>query len=214
MGTFKNEHNVIVLISVNSDFLYQDRCLTHWKFVACIKRGFTALMANKKVSQRLLTLEHRLERQSDTIKNIQENVDNTSKYQDLRQDVLKSQGSLINRWLNVIGIFLSVIMVLSAYGVFVVEDKIKDLDKLVKESESVLGVIKKNKELSDKYTKESLNPESTLTEKIKQEVKESGTELQKLMLKIRKEKDLKIAIDLWKYVIGRFESVNGILILF
>jgi uncharacterized coiled-coil protein SlyX len=160
-------------------------------------------MANKKVSQRLLTLEHRLERQSDTIKNIQENVDNTSKYQDLRQDVLKSQGSLINRWLNVIGIFLSVIMVLSAYGVFVVEDKIKDLDKLVKESESVLGVIKKNKELSDKYTKESLNPESTLTEKIKQEVKESGTELQKLMLKIRKEKDLKIAIDLWKYVIGR-----------
>ena len=160
-------------------------------------------MANKKVSQQLLTLEHRLERQSDTIKNIQENVDNTSKYQDLRQDVLKSQGSLINRWLNVIGIFLSVIMVLSAYGVFVVEDKIKDLDKLVKESESVLGVIKKNKELSDKYTKESLNPESTLTEKIKQEVKESGTELQKLMLKIRKEKDLKIAIDLWKYVIGR-----------
>jgi uncharacterized coiled-coil protein SlyX len=54
-------------------------------------------MANKKVSQQLLTLEHRLERQSDTIKNIQENVDNTSKYQDLRQDVLKSQGSLINR---------------------------------------------------------------------------------------------------------------------
>jgi hypothetical protein len=48
-------------------------------------------MANKKASQQLLTLEHRLERQSDAIKNIQENVDNTSKYQDLRQDVLKSQ---------------------------------------------------------------------------------------------------------------------------
>jgi hypothetical protein len=31
-------------------------------------------MANKRVSQQLLTLEHRLERQSDTIKNIQENV--------------------------------------------------------------------------------------------------------------------------------------------
>jgi biopolymer transport protein ExbB/TolQ len=37
MGTFKNEHNVIVLIGINSDFLYQDRCLTHWKCVACIK---------------------------------------------------------------------------------------------------------------------------------------------------------------------------------
>ncbi|SEH83698.1 hypothetical protein [Bathymodiolus azoricus thioautotrophic gill symbiont] len=34
---------------------------------------------NKKVSQRLLTLEHKLERQSDAIKNIQKNVDNTFK---------------------------------------------------------------------------------------------------------------------------------------
>ena len=157
-------------------------------------------MANKKVSQQLLILEHKLERQSDTIKNIQENVDNASKYQDLRQDVLKSQESTINRWLSVIGI---VLMVFGAYGFFVVEDKIKVFDKLVKESESALGIIKKNKELSDKYIKESLNPKSKLTEKIKQEVKESGTKLQKLMLKIREEKDLKIAIDLWKYVIGR-----------
>jgi hypothetical protein len=55
-------------------------------------------------------LEHKLERQSDTIKNIQENVDNASKYQDLRQDVLKSQGSTINRWLSVISIFLMVLV--------------------------------------------------------------------------------------------------------
>ncbi len=166
-------------------------------------------MANKKVSQRLLTLEHRLERQSDTIKNIQENVDNTSKYQDLRQDVLKSQGSLINRWLSVIGIFL---MVFGGYGVFVVRDEIKALDKLVKKSESTLAVIKTHSKNAKKYEEEAkvsastakklANPEVELTKKTEQEVKKSGTKLQKLMLKIRQE-DYKIAIDLWKYFIGR-----------
>jgi predicted PurR-regulated permease PerM len=108
-------------------------------------------MANKKVSQQLLTLEHRLERQSDTIKNIQENVDNTSKYQDLRQDVLKSQGSLINRWLSVIGIFLSVIMIFGAYRVFVVEDKIDSFNELLKEAESTLIEIKTHEKKAKKY---------------------------------------------------------------
>jgi predicted ribosome quality control (RQC) complex YloA/Tae2 family protein len=141
----------------------------------------TALMANKRVSQQLLTLEHRLERQSDTIKNIQENVDNASKYQDLRQDVLKSQGSTINRWLSVISIFL---MVLGAYGFFVVKDKIKVLDKLVKESESVLAVTKTHSKNAKKYEEEAkvsaatakklANPEVKLTKKTEQEVKKSG----------------------------------------
>jgi hypothetical protein len=36
----------------------------------------------------------------------QEKVKNTFIYQDLRQDVLKSQGSLINWWLGAIGIIL------------------------------------------------------------------------------------------------------------
>jgi hypothetical protein len=40
------------------------------------------------------------------------------------------------------------------------------------------------------------DPEVKLTKKTEQEVKKSGTKLQKLMLKIREEKDLKIAIDL------------------
>jgi flagellar motor component MotA len=55
---------------------------------------------------------------------------------------------VINRWLSVIGIFL---MVFGGYGVFVVRDEIKALDKLVKKSESTLAVIKthsKNEVLS------------------------------------------------------------------
>jgi hypothetical protein len=44
-----------------------------------------------------------------------------------------------------------------------------------------------------------VDQENKVSEKTKQEVKESGTKLQKLMLKILEEKDLKIAIDLWKY---------------
>jgi hypothetical protein len=96
-------------------------------------------MANKKVSQQLLTLEHRLERQSDAIKNIQENVDNTSKYQDLRQDVLKSQGNAITWWLSAIGIFF---MAFAGYGVFVIEDKIDSFNELLKEAESTLIEIK------------------------------------------------------------------------
>ncbi|SHN89230.1 tetratricopeptide repeat protein [bacterium endosymbiont of Bathymodiolus sp. 5 South] len=40
-----------------------------------------------------------------------------------------------------------------------------------------------------------------LTKKTEQEVKKSGTKLQKLMLKIRQE-DYKTAINLWKYFIG------------
>jgi hypothetical protein len=54
--------------------------------------------------------------------------DNTSKYQDLRQDVLKSQGNSITWWLSVIGIFL---MLFTVYGVIVVEDKIDSFDKLL-----------------------------------------------------------------------------------
>jgi hypothetical protein len=60
MGTFKNEHNVIVLISVNSDFLYQDRRFTHWKFVACIKRGFIITFINDILMVYLLFEEMRL----------------------------------------------------------------------------------------------------------------------------------------------------------
>ncbi|VVH65658.1 TPR domain protein, putative component of TonB system [uncultured Gammaproteobacteria bacterium] len=177
-------------------------------------------MANKKVSQQLLTLEHKLERQSDTIKNIQENVDNTSKYQDLRQDVLKSQGNSITWWLSVIGIFL---MLFTVYGVIVVEDKIDSFDKLLKEAESKLKEaesklkeIKTHEKNAKKYEDEAKhsfqtikklgNPEDTQTKflalKREQKVKKSGTKLQKLMLKIQQE-DYKTAIDLWKYFIGR-----------
>jgi hypothetical protein len=74
-------------------------------------------------------------------------------------------------------------MVFGAYGFFVVKDKIKVLDKLVKESESVLAVTKTH----SKNAKKLANPEVKLTKKTEQEVKKSGTKLQKLMLKIRQE---------------------------
>jgi hypothetical protein len=51
------------------------------------------------------------------------------------------QGSTINRWLSVIGI---VLMVFGAYGFFVVKDKIKVLDKLVKESERMVSDCRSN----------------------------------------------------------------------
>jgi exonuclease VII small subunit len=85
---------------------------------------------DKKASQQLL---QQLKQQLDAIK--QEKVKNTFIYQDLRQDVLKSQGNSITWWLSVIGIFL---MLFTVYGVIVVEDKIDSFDKLLKEAESKL----------------------------------------------------------------------------
>jgi hypothetical protein len=47
------------------------------------------------------------------------------------------------------------LMVLGAYGFFVVKDKIKVLDKLVKESESVLAVTKTHSKNAKKYEEEA-----------------------------------------------------------
>ena len=94
------------------------------------------------------------------------------------------------------------------YEVFVVEDKIKVLD--------ALGVIKTHEKNARVYVNKISDglivvQENKVSEKTKQEVKESGTKLQKLMLKILEEKDLKIAIDLWKYAISRayYEDDKG-----
>jgi hypothetical protein len=46
-------------------------------------------------------------------------------------------------------------MVFGAYGFFVVEDNIKVLDKLVKESESVLAVTKTHSKNAKKYEEEA-----------------------------------------------------------
>jgi hypothetical protein len=48
-----------------------------------------------------------------------------------------------------------VLMVFGAYGFFVVKDKIKVLDKLVKESESVLAVTKTHSKNAKKYEEEA-----------------------------------------------------------
>ncbi len=158
---------------------------------------------DKKASQQLL---QQLKQQLDAIK--QEKVKNTFIYQDLRQDVLKSQGSLINWWLGAIG----VILVLSGvYGFFVIDSKIKVLDGILEKAESTAAEIEIHSKNAKKYEEEAkvsastakklANPEEKLTKKTEQEVKKSGTKLQKLMLKIRQE-DYKTAINLWKYFIG------------
>ncbi|WP_143243117.1 tetratricopeptide repeat protein, partial [Bathymodiolus azoricus thioautotrophic gill symbiont] len=177
---------------------------------------------NKKVSQQLLTLEHKLERQSDAIKNIQKNADNTntSKYQDLRQDVLKSQGNVITRWLSVIGIVLIILTTLAGYEFIVIQDDIDHYKELIKKSESSFVEIQtyaKNvkktakevefifKKIKQRY-KQIPRLGRELTKKIEQEVKKYGTEFQKLRLKIRQ--DYKTAIDPWKYFIGRANREN------
>jgi hypothetical protein len=112
------------------------------------KQTGTALMADdKKASQQLL---QQLKQQLDAIK--QEKVKNTFIYQDLRQDVLKSQGSLINWWLGAIGI----ILVLSGvYGFFVIDYKIKVLDGILEKAESTLAVIKTHSKNAKKYEEEA-----------------------------------------------------------
>jgi hypothetical protein len=70
--TFKNKGSIGIFIGIDGNFCYQNRDLTKKQrpHLRKSKQTGTALMANKRVSQRLLTLEHKLERQSDTIKNI------------------------------------------------------------------------------------------------------------------------------------------------
>jgi tetratricopeptide (TPR) repeat protein len=181
---------------------------------------------NKKVSQRLLTLEHKLERQSDAIKNIQKNVDNTfknvdntsknvdnaSKYQDLRQDVLKSQGNVITRWLSVIGIVLIILTTFAGYEVIVIQDNIDSSKELLKKSKSTLieiqtheknakKLVRKTESSARQVEKQIPRPGVKWSKKTKQEVEKFGTKFQKLRSKIEQE-NYKTAIDLWKYFIG------------
>ena len=174
---------------------------------------------NKKVSQRLLTLEHKLERQSDAIKNIQKNVDNTfknvdnaSKYQDLRQDVLKSQGNVITWWLSVIGIVLIILTTFAGYEVIVIQDNIDSSKELLKKSKSTLieiqtheknakKMVRKTESSARQVEKQIPRPGVKWSKKTKQEVEKFGTKFQKLRSKIEQE-NYKTAIDLWKYFIG------------
>jgi tetratricopeptide (TPR) repeat protein len=174
---------------------------------------------NKKVSQRLLTLEHKLERQSDAIKNIQKNVDNTfknvdntSKYQDLKQDVLKSQGNVITRWLSVIGIVLIILTTFAGYEVIVIQDNIDSSKELLKKSKSTLieiqtheknakKLVRKTESSARQVEKQIPRPGVKWSKKTKQEVEKFGTKFQKLRSKIEQE-NYKTAIDLWKYFIG------------
>ncbi len=174
---------------------------------------------NKKVSQRLLTLEHKLERQSDAIKNIQKNVDNTfknvdntSKYQDLRQDVLKSQGNVITWWLSVIGIVLIILTTFAGYEVIVIQDNIDSSKELLKKSKSTLieiqtheknakKLVRKTESSARQVEKQIPRPGVKWSKKTKQEVEKFGTKFQKLRSKIEQE-NYKTAIDLWKYFIG------------
>jgi hypothetical protein len=89
------------------------------------------------------------------------------------------------------------------YGFFVIDYKIKVLDGILEKAESTLAVIKTHSKNAKKYEEEAkvsaetaeklANPEVKLTKKTEQEVKKSGTKLQKLMLKIRQE-DYKTAL--------------------
>jgi hypothetical protein len=104
----------------------------------------------------------KLERQSDAIKNIQKNVDNTfknvdntSKYQDLKQDVLKSQGNVITRWLSVIGIVLIILTTFAGYEVIVIQDNIDSSKELLKKSKSTLIEIQTHEKNAKKLVRKT-----------------------------------------------------------
>ena len=123
---------------------------------------------NKKISQQLLTLKRKLKWQSDAIKNIQKNVGNTntSKYQDLRQDVLSDRRQSINFWA---GIFLFVFSVVS------VVMYVKNYE-LQKEAEIALEKTKemqKEAEIASEETKELRQETKIALEKTKEIQKEA-----------------------------------------
>ncbi|WP_090717731.1 hypothetical protein [Bathymodiolus azoricus thioautotrophic gill symbiont] len=108
---------------------------------------------NKKVPQRLSRLERKSKWQSDAIKNIQKDkdADHTSKYQDLRQDVLKSRGDGIDRWLNIIGISLIALIAFAGYEVIVIKGNIEKSESAFIE----IQTYKKNAKKSERETESS-----------------------------------------------------------
>jgi D-arabinose 1-dehydrogenase-like Zn-dependent alcohol dehydrogenase len=113
-------------------------------------------------------LEHKLERQSDAIKNIQKNVDNTfknvdntfknvdnaSKYQDLRQDVLKSRGNVITWWLSAIGISLMALIAFAGYEVIMIKGNIEKSESAFIEVQTYAKNVKKTAKEVKKTEKE------------------------------------------------------------
>ncbi len=187
------------------------------------KQTGTTLMANnKKIPQRLSRLERKSKWQSDAIKNIQKDkdTDHTSKYQDLRQDVLKSRGNVITWWLSAIGISLMALIAFAGYEVIMIKGNIEKSESAFIEVQTYAKNVKKTakevkktekevefifKKIKQRY-KQIPRLGRELTKKIEQEVKKYGTEFQKLRLKIRQ--DYKTAIDPWKYFIGRANREN------
>ncbi|MBA5248753.1 MAG: tetratricopeptide repeat protein, partial [Gammaproteobacteria bacterium] len=179
----------------------------------------TAVVVNNTPSNRQkLQLDNqamRFQLQLQSMKNLQDKFAENAKYQDLRKNVLDSRESSIDWWLTAIGIFLAIFGVI---GFLVANNKIKEFDRLNQAAKKELNKTKKYrkqakgyKKKASKHYKKLVDPKSKLNKQTIKEIEQSGTKLEKQILKARELEDenkIEEAIALWQRIIGVAKYTN------
>jgi tetratricopeptide (TPR) repeat protein len=172
-----------------------------------------SLMLAQQIQAQEKQLDLKMQLQNQKIENLQNQVDKAINHQALRKQVLDSQENTISWWLSIIGI---VFAFGGVFGYFFIKGKIEEFKQLNKDAQEELEKIKQHEKtakqgveniskLSNKVKQILLNPKKTPSEEIFKEVRQAGTELEKMIVEARQlEKSGKIqaAIDLWQQILG------------
>ncbi|PHS26342.1 MAG: hypothetical protein COA83_03010 [Methylophaga sp.] len=145
------------------------------------------------------------------LKHQQAITDERLKYQDLRKELLDRQENSIDKWLTVVGLFLTVFALLVPVGAWLfnrrVNKHIDDIRQLKEQAQSHVDEISGLKEL----TAEGVSNDPEHAEAIISEAKKSGTRLEKQIAKayqVQRNGNIKQAINIWHRILGVAQYID------